>query len=274
MGAPNAFLYKEGEKTGGDWVVRRVSNLCPDPAVGRAPASQSGGRPGLPPSRGKASLSWASESTSGTQMVGWDDLHDASHFNQNVYYAKASPDSYPRSCLSQKKTQKWKGDRTYLVSSMLSDEASPELVLELAAGTRSSKAQERSTGPRSRSPGSRCRAKTRSAPGPASSPPGAPSTRVPGSENAASPHTFLSWSKGSSFLHPSLCHLSTFTYPVLSTYTALSGLRLLTKSYQTPLPPWSPALLLISMNCSPLHNTATVISGPASPHRVETVLAA
>ena len=87
-------------------MVRRVSNLCPDPAVGRAPASQSGGRPGLPPSRGKASLSWASESTSGTQMVGWDDLHDASHFNQNVYYAKASPDSYPRSCLSQKKTQK------------------------------------------------------------------------------------------------------------------------------------------------------------------------
>lgn len=87
-------------------MVRRVSNLCPDPAVGRALASQSGGRPGLPPSRGKASLSSASESTLGTRMVGWDDLHDASHFNQNVYYAKASPDSYPRSCLSQKKTQK------------------------------------------------------------------------------------------------------------------------------------------------------------------------
>lgn len=87
-------------------MVRRVSNLCPDPAVGRALASQSGGRPGLPPSRGKASLSSASESTLGTRMVGWDDLHDASHFIQNVYYAKASPDSYPRSCLSHKKTQK------------------------------------------------------------------------------------------------------------------------------------------------------------------------
>ena len=52
------------EKTGGDWVVRRVSNLGPDPAVGGVLASRSDRRPGLPPSQGKATLSWASESSS------------------------------------------------------------------------------------------------------------------------------------------------------------------------------------------------------------------
>lgn len=57
--------------------------------------------------------------------------------------------------------EKHKGGGTYLVSSMLSDEASPELVLELAAGMTRSVVwgPQENTGPRSHILGSSCRAK-------------------------------------------------------------------------------------------------------------------
>lgn len=57
-----------------------------------------------------------------------------------LWWVKDTPrprESCPRSPLSQNIKAEHERDPTYLVSSMLSDEASPELGLELAAGTRS-----------------------------------------------------------------------------------------------------------------------------------------
>lgn len=70
-------------------------------------------------------------------MVSLRDSHGTSDLNQNALVCESVPRQLLHSHLTQKKKQKHKEVGTYLVSSMLSEEASPELVLELAAGMRS-----------------------------------------------------------------------------------------------------------------------------------------
>lgn len=76
-----------------------------------------------------------------------------------LWWVKDTPrprESCPRSPVSQNIKAEHERDPTYLVSSMLSDEASPELGLELAAGTRSG-TQEPHGGPAGGISGSGCR---------------------------------------------------------------------------------------------------------------------